>query len=96
MVRLINWVFKDAGYKRLPTHLRSFGIPHDPGINWGADLSEDPDLAMDAMAGADRSEEDFNTYMTDKVNELADYPDRLPLRKLDAKKLAEEMRSSVR
>jgi len=96
VTRMINWVFRNAGYNRLPTSIQAFGVKHDPGVNWGADLSEDPDLIMDAQAGAERSEEDFNNFMRDKVTEMADYLDRLPLRKTNAKDIAEELRRSVR
>lgn len=95
VVRLVNATLRREGFARLPAVVRAFGVPPDPGVDWGADLSGDPDLAALAAAGADDREAGLAAAVRDRLAAVADYLARLPLRHTDPRAAAAAIRAAV-
>jgi hypothetical protein len=95
VVRYVNMVARNDGFDKLPNSITAFGITQDQGVDWGPDLSGDPDLAAVAVSGAEDRGNELAASLRDYLLELADKLDRLPLRHLNSRAVAEQIRYHV-
>jgi hypothetical protein len=80
------------GLPGVPSVLKSFGITPDPSIKPQADLSADPDLSSLTSQSSDDLQSDVNNWLKDRVLDLADRIEKLPLRHTDPRPIAADLR----
>lgn len=95
VIRYVNWVVRNDGFAKLPDAFHAFGIPTDPQFDWGHDLSGDPDLAGIAAQGDQDRQDDLIASFHDYLSFVADRLEQLPLRHLNAKSIAADIRSRI-
>lgn len=96
VVRYVNMVARHDGFSKLPEPIKSFGIPADPGVDWGSDLSGDEEL-FDLAAGAEEDrQQDLMDSLSSFLLDLADRLARLPLKHIkNAKSVADDILKRV-
>lgn len=95
VIHYINRTVRGDGFAKLPDMIKAFGIPTDRSVEWGHDLSGDPFLAEIAAAGDDDRQTELVDSTSDFLMELADQLERLPLRHLNSKAAADDIRRRI-
>jgi hypothetical protein len=83
VIRYVNMIARNEGYRRLPPIVTAYGIPKDPSV-WNQieanDYSSDEDLGPAVTAAADDREKDLSLDIVDRVHDLAQRMRTLPFR----------------
>ena len=97
VIRYINMLCHDHGFRALPRAFQAFGVPKDPAV-WArhdaVDYSPDPDVNLAVEAAASQREADLDLDTADRLRLLADQIERLPL-KGDTAGTAAELRAQA-
>jgi hypothetical protein len=96
VVRYVNMLVRNDGFKSLPRVFRTFGIPEDASLPPPHDYSGDPDLAAADAEGTQALEQDLGSWLAEKMGDLAERLLVLPLHNPgDVRDVVEQLRRAA-
>lgn len=79
IVRYVNMIVRNDGFRTFPRVLKTFGVPEEAGAQDRHDYSEDPELEAVTTIGSEERDNDLARFVADRLRELADRVLLLPL-----------------